>query len=148
MNIHDLNRRVQPDHNPYQHKSGSDVAKPVQEKVDLFELALEENAEQRNQALRYNQGKPQWSLVDFPSLEPMVKVLEYGCQKYARDNWRAGMPASQIIESMLRHTFELLKGDKVDKESLCEHVGHIQVNAMFLAYVLKEKPQFDDLPKN
>ena len=28
-------------------------------------------------ALRYNEGKPQWSLIDFDSLEPMVRVLEY-----------------------------------------------------------------------
>jgi hypothetical protein len=34
------------------------------------------------QSLRYNEGKPQWSLVDFKSLEPMVRVMEYGCQKY------------------------------------------------------------------
>ena len=30
-----------------------------------------------DKALRYNDGKPEWTLVDFDSLEPMVKVLEY-----------------------------------------------------------------------
>lgn len=34
------------------------------------------------QALRYNEWKPQWALVDFGSLEPMVRGLEYGAQKY------------------------------------------------------------------
>lgn len=33
--------------------------------------------------LRYNENKPQWSLVDFDSLESMVKVLEYGAHKYS-----------------------------------------------------------------
>ncbi len=33
-------------------------------------------------SLRYNTGKPQWSLVDFKSLEPLVRVMEYGCIKY------------------------------------------------------------------
>ena len=33
-------------------------------------------------ALRYNQGKPKWSLVHFQSLEPLVRVLEYGAHKY------------------------------------------------------------------
>lgn len=113
--------------------------------VDLFEQGLEDNAKQ---ALRYNQGKVNWSLVDFKSLEPMVDVLAYGTKKYSRDNWRIGMPATQIIESMLRHTFALLKGERLDNESLCKHIGHIQCNAMFLAYVLEEKPEFDDLPKN
>lgn len=114
-------------------------------KTDLFEQALVDNSKQ---ALRYNQGKVNWSLVDFKSLEPMVDVLAYGTKKYSRDNWRLGMPATQIIESMLRHTFALLKGERLDNESLCKHVGHIQCNAMFLAYILEEKPEFDDLPKN
>jgi len=111
--------------------------------VDLFEQGLRDN-----QALRYNQGKVNWSLVDFKSLEPMVDVLAYGTKKYSRDNWRLGMPATQIIESMLRHTFSLLNGEFIDNESLCYHVGHIQCNAMFLAYVLAEKPEFNDLRKD
>ena len=30
---------------------------------------------------RFNEGKLKWSLVHFKSLEPMVRVLEYGCRK-------------------------------------------------------------------
>ena len=101
------------------------------------------------QALRYNEGKVQWSLVDYKSLEPMVRVLEYGCRKYSKNNWKKGMPASQIIESMLRHTYKLLEGELVDPESGIEHVGHIQCNAMFLAYVLREKAdEYNDLKEN
>lgn len=37
------------------------------------------------QALRYNEWKPQWSLVDFGSLEPMVRGLEYWAKKYSKD---------------------------------------------------------------
>ncbi len=114
----------------------------IEKEVDDFTQAL---IERDKQALRYNQGKVQWSLVDYKSIEPMVRVLEYGCKKYAKDNWKKGMPASQIIESMLRHTFKLLEGELVDPESGIEHVGHIQCNAMFLAYVLKEKPEYNDL---
>ena len=35
------------------------------------------------QALRYNDGKLQWSLVHYESLEPMIRVLEYGAHKYS-----------------------------------------------------------------
>jgi len=114
----------------------------IEKEVDNFTQAL---IERDKQALRYNQGKVQWSLVDYKSIEPMVRVLEYGCKKYAKDNWKKGMPASQIIESMLRHTYKLLEGELVDPESGIEHVGHIQCNAMFLAYVLREKPEYNDL---
>ena len=37
----------------------------------------------KNTGLRYNQGKPQWSIVHWKSLEPMVRVLEYGAHKYS-----------------------------------------------------------------
>jgi hypothetical protein len=114
----------------------------IEKEVDDFTQAL---IERDKQALRYNQGKVQWSLVDYKSIEPMVRVLEYGCLKYSKNNWKKGMPASQIIESMLRHTFKLLEGELVDPESGIEHVGHIQCNAMFLAYVLREKPEYNDL---
>jgi uncharacterized protein YuzB (UPF0349 family) len=117
----------------------------IEKEVDDFTQAL---IERDKQALRYNQGKVQWSLVDYKSIEPMVRVLEYGCLKYSKDNWKKGMPASQIIESMLRHTFKLLEGELVDPESGIEHVGHIQCNAMFLAYVLREKPEYNDLRKD
>ena len=119
----------------------------TKEQVEAMKQSLT-NSPQAFQALRYNQGKVEWSLVDYKSLEPMVRVLEYGCKKYARNNWKKGMPVTQIIESMLRHTYKLLEGELVDPESGVEHVGHIQCNAMFLAYVLNEKPEFNDLEKS
>ena len=134
--------------------------KIIKEEIDqeqkAFEKALQEGKSvvitEKNtdemQALRYNQGKVEWSLVDFKSLEPMVRVLEYGVKKYARNNWKKGMPATQIIESMLRHTFKLLEGELVDPESGIEHIGHIQCNALFLSYVLSEKPEFNDLKQD
>lgn len=97
------------------------------------------------QALRYNEGKPQWSLVDFKSIIPMVEVLEYGCKKYDRDNWKKGLPTREICESMIRHCMKLLEGQYLDDESGLPHVGHIMCNAMFLEHVVINKPHFDNL---
>lgn len=96
---------------------------------------------------RFNDGKLKWSLVDFESLEGMVKVLENGCRKYAKNNWKKGMPVSEVAESMMRHTFALLKGELKDKESGLDHISHIQCNAMFIDYILRNKPEFNDLIK-
>ena len=101
----------------------------------------------KERSLRYNKDKLKWSLVDFSSLEDMVRVLEMGAKKYSKDNWKKGMPVSEVIESMLRHTFSLLSGEINDKESRLPHIGHIQCNAMFIAYILKNKPEFNDLQK-
>ena len=84
---------------------------------------------------RHNTGKLKWSLVEFSSLEDMVRVLEFGAEKYSPDNWKKGLDQKEIVESMLRHIFAYMRGEKMDPESGLPHVGHIQCNAMFLAYM-------------
>jgi len=96
------------------------------------------------QALRYNQNKPKWSLVDFKSLEPMVKVLEYGAKKYTHENWKKGLPTKDVCESLLRHVFAYMEGEDIDNESGCTHLGHAMCNLMFLEYVMRVKPEFDN----
>jgi hypothetical protein len=108
--------------------------------------------------LRYNEGKRKWSLVDFKALEPMVEVLEYGAEKYTvhdeqgkilvtgANNWKKGMSTSEVLESLLRHTYALLRGELNDPESTKQHIGHIMCNAMFASYMIGQKPEFNDLP--
>lgn len=119
-------------------------------------------------ALRYNNGKLQWSLVDFESFEPMVKVLEYGEHKYSifknkngdlikgkdisiqdtldlelvssgRNNWKKGFDLLKVLESLTRHLFALLRGEEIDKESGLPHIGHLMCNAMFFSYHKKRE---------
>jgi hypothetical protein len=97
---------------------------------------------------RFNSGKPQWSLVDFKSLEPMVKVLEYGKEKYGLGNWQKGLDNKAICESLLRHVFSYLDGELIDSESGISHIGHIQANAIFLEYMEEHFPELDDRFKN
>jgi len=99
------------------------------------------------QALRFNEGKPQWSLVDFDSLRPMVEVLEYGCKKYDRDNWKLQCDdPRQHLQSGMRHLIELFKGDEHDPESRKRHIGHLMANCMMYAYHTKDVPR--EIPKN
>ena len=99
------------------------------------------------QAKRYNEGKPRWSLVDFRSLEPMVRVLEFGADKYGDYNWQKGLPFREACESMMRHIIAYMGGETTDQESGISHLGHIMSNAMFLSYYeyhLDLKIKFDD----
>ena len=86
-----------------------------------------------SQGERFNDGKLKWSLVDFNAFAPMVRVLEFGAEKYASHNWKKGLPTTEVCESMLRHTYAYLEGEDIDKESGLSHIGHIQCNAMFLS---------------
>jgi|ERR1044072_6669289 hypothetical protein len=88
----------------------------------------------QDKALRYNQGKPKWSLVHYKSLEPMVRVLMYGADKYAVDNWKKGLDKREILDSLQRHVAALIDGQEVDPESGEHHIGHIMCNCMFYSY--------------
>lgn len=99
-------------------------------------------------AMRYNEGKLNWELVDWNSLEPMVEVLMFGAEKYAPDNWKKPMDPQKILESLFRHykaiSNALKESDYTDRElmlndpeSTLPHVGHLLCNAMFLCYHLK-----------
>lgn len=87
-----------------------------------------------DKALRYNKNKPKWSLVHFKSLEPMIKVLEMGAEKYSPDNWKKGFEGKEVHESMMRHVSKLFDGEWLDEESGLSHIGHIMCNAMFIQY--------------
>lgn len=113
--------------------------------------------------LRYNNNKTRWSLVNFNSFEPMLRVLMYGAHKYSlfknkkgkvirgidvsiedskqltliesgADNWKKGLDKKEILESMMRHLSALMDGEELDPESGLPHMGHIQCNSMFYNY--------------
>lgn len=93
---------------------------------------------------RYNNGKVKWSLVPQSALTPMVRVLEFGAEKYAPHNWKKGLSITECCESLKRHLDAFMEGEDNDPESGISHIGHIQTNALFISWLLKNKPEFDD----
>lgn len=91
---------------------------------------------EQKQALRYNAGKPELSYVldVMPALKDMVAVMEFGANKYARNNWQLGFPKEKLLDSLLRHVTAFYSGEDIDPESGLPHVGHILCNAAFLGY--------------
>ena len=84
---------------------------------------------------RFNQGKMQWTMMDFKAMEPMIQVLMYGAKKYDRDNWKKACPKKlDLLDSLERHFVGLVAGESVDPESGLAHIGHLMCNAMFYSY--------------
>ena len=106
------------------------------------------SSEVKEQAQRFNTGKPEWSLVDYKALEPMVRVLEMGKKKYSANNWKRGLPTTEICESLLRHLYAYMGGEDTDPESGLSHIAHVQCNAMFLQHMMQNKQEeFDNRKK-
>lgn len=98
-------------------------------------------------AMRHNTGKTEWSQIDWPTLEGMVRVLMYGAQKYARNNWKKGQPYTEVADSLMRHLTAFLQGEDTDSESGLHHLDHVACNVHFLRYHTLHHPQLDDRPK-
>lgn len=97
------------------------------ERETLKEMGMEK-------ATRYNEGKPEWSLVDFPSLLPLVRVLMFGKEKYNRNNWKKGFNKQELLDSLLRHTLALASGEENDPEHGLPHTAGIFFNTMAYQY--------------
>lgn len=94
--------------------------------------------------LRYNQNKNQMQLIPEYPLEQIGKVMTKGALKYAPNNWRKGMPWSEVEGSLQRHLALYKSGEDFDKESGVYHMAHVAVNAMFLVDYYRSNSHFDD----
>jgi len=116
----------------------------------LFMSDPAEGSSDRDQALRYNDGKPRLSFVlSAPNaIAGVTKVLEHGAEKYSRDNWKKGLPYTEVADSLIRHLTDFLNGEDIDKDSgYLLNIDQVVCNALFLAEFVRTRPEFDDRSK-
>lgn len=116
-------------------------------KVPPISITLPSNLQDlmKTAAVKKDDGKLDWSLVPFEGLEGMVKVLEFGAQKYSRNNWMTsgGFSYRRVLTACLRHLFAYMRGEDNDPESGLSHISHAQCNLLFLGYYLTNKAKFN-----
>jgi hypothetical protein len=127
----------------------------IPDETDPFPGVNLDNLGPANQAINHNEGKPRWSLLlkDFPNaLEEVLKVREFGCQKYDRDNWSLSMGdpkkadtfTGDCKESVFRHLMKDWIGDRFDGESEGYHVAHIALRCLMILEYYHNENQNDD----
>ena len=83
--------------------------------------------------VKFDQDKPQWSLLPFPATTEVVKVLTVGAKKYAPDNWKIVPNARQrYIDAAFRHMSAYAGGEKDDAETGLNHTAHAICCLLFL----------------
>lgn len=115
----------------------------VPEKPSITGKALDELMKQ--EAVKKDDGKPDWSLVPFEALEGMVRVLEFGAKKYSRNNWQTngGFSYRRVLTACIRHLFAYMRGENNDPESGLSHISHAQCNLLFIGYYLTNRAVFN-----
>ncbi len=83
--------------------------------------------------VKHDSGKLDWTLIPWKQLEPIVEVLEFGANKYSRDNWQK-VERDRYEKAILRHIVSYVSGEKEDPESQKSHLAHVICNALFLMW--------------
>lgn len=85
-------------------------------------------------------GKLQWSLLPYDALTEVVRVFQYGADKYGLRNWEAGMQYNRLFDAAMRHMTKWIGGDDVDDESKLHHLAHAAVSIlMLLTYEIRQR---------
>lgn len=91
---------------------------------------------------KFDQGKPDWSLLPMKSVEEVVKVLTYGAEKYDRENWRIIPDAkNRYFAATMRHLTAWWNGERVDDETGISHLAHAICCLHFLEELDREKKE-------
>ncbi len=96
---------------------------------------------QGERSLRYNSGKPDYSLIPIAAMQEAAKVLEYGASKYERDNWRRPTHWSVSFACLQRHLAAWQSGEDNDPESGRNHLGHAMCNILQMLDMLENHPE-------
>ena len=85
------------------------------------------------EGVKFDNDKPQWSLMQWKALSQVVDVLTYGAKKYAPDNWKKVPNARQrYIDAGFRHFTAYASGEKNDSETGKSHLAHAMCCLLFL----------------
>lgn len=97
--------------------------------------------------VKYDEGKPHWSLLPPEALEEVVKVYTFGAKKYAPNNWRKGMAWSRTFSAIMRHCWSFWSGETLDPETGLHHLAHAAFGCLTLIEYTKKKTATDDRVK-
>jgi Domain of unknown function (DUF5664) len=81
---------------------------------------------------KFDQGKPQLSLIPRAALDEIAQVLAYGAQKYGKWNFKNGTDWSRYIDAAIRHLYAFSSNEDLDSETKLTHLAHAGCCIAFL----------------
>lgn len=89
-------------------------------------------------------GKPRLAFIPSNAIFGIGQAFEYGSKKYADWNYKKGLSATRLSSALLRHLFQWLGGEDLDKESGLSHLYHAGACICMLIDAVERIPALDD----
>lgn len=93
---------------------------------------------------KFDQGKPDPSLIPIEAVMGTAKALSYGANKYGKHNYKEGITFSRLTAAAMRHLLAFNNGEDIDGESGNQHLHHALASLAMLSYMVENKPDMDD----
>lgn len=103
-------------------------------------------SETSSQGKKFDQDKPAMGLIPARAAEEEGHVWAHGAAKYGEaHNWRKGLTVLRICGAILRHTFAIMRGEDIDKDSGRHHGACIRCDAgMLIEFYYEGRTELDD----
>ena len=82
--------------------------------------------------MKADQGKLGYHLLPSDAIEEIIKVLDYGANKYSPRNWELGMDWHRPFSALMRHAWAWWRGEDNDPETGLSHLAHAGCCILFL----------------
>lgn len=90
--------------------------------------------------LKTDAGKPRMSLVPWPAMQAVVRVLEFGAKKYGVGNWEhVPLLRTRYFDAAQRHLLAWWEGERTDADTGESHLAHAACCVLFLLAVELQK---------
>ena len=84
-----------------------------------------------------------YDLIPPRGIEEVSKVLTEKLAKYDKNEWKYGLPWTEVLSSLKKHLTEFEKGNDFTPEGLLS-ISEVAANALILTDYYKSYPQGDD----
>lgn len=85
--------------------------------------------------VKYDKGKPRWSLLPAQAIRGIIEVLEHGSAKYEDNNWvRVPDPCNRYYNALQRHLDAMDQGETNDPDSGLPHAWHMCCSAIMFGW--------------
>lgn len=101
-----------------------------------------------DQSQKKDAGKLPWHLFPYDAAREVVRVLQFGANKYRERGWEDGIQFSRVYGAIQRHAVAWFQDrEDDDPETGLSHLAHLGCEVLFLlAFVVRGRTDLDDRP--